>query len=158
MTDVVDPATRSRMMSGIRGKNTKRERIVRSLLHRIGYRSRIHRKDLPGNPDIVLPKYRAVIFVHGCYWHGHGCYRFKVPQTNTEFWIGKIRRNMERDRRQCRELKEKGWRIATVWECALDGRKRMEPQELAQRLSAWIRSGSSRITIGSDTDEEGIPV
>lgn len=117
MSDIVDPMTRSRMMSGIRGKDTKPELAVRRALHRAGYRFRLHRKDLPGCPDIVLPKYRAVIFVHGCFWHGHGCRYFKIPKTRTDFWLDKIMANAKRDRLNAESLRAAGWLVLTVWEC-----------------------------------------
>lgn len=117
MTDIVDSATRSRMMSGIRGKNTKPEIAVRQALHAAGFRFRLHRKDLPGSPDIVLPRYRAVIFVHGCFWHGHGCRYFKVPKTRTDFWLDKITANARRDRQNEDALMAMGWSVFVVWEC-----------------------------------------
>ena len=105
-------------MSRVRGKNTKPELAVRRLLHALGFRFRLHRKDLPGNPDIVLPRHQAVVFVHGCFWHGHeGCSRSKRPTTNTVFWNEKLARNMQRDRHQLRELRSLGWRVLVVWEC-----------------------------------------
>lgn len=104
-------------MSGIRGKDTRPEIIVRQALHRAGFRFRLHRKDLPGKPDIVLPKYHTVIFVHGCFWHGHGCRYFKVPKTRTDFWLDKIMANAKRDRLQEDALRAAGWRVFTVWEC-----------------------------------------
>jgi DNA mismatch endonuclease (patch repair protein) len=111
MTDVVDAITRSRMMSGIRGKNTKPEKLVRSLLHRQGFRFRLHVSNLPGKPDIVLPRYNAVIFVHGCFWHRHACRFFKWPQTRPDFWREKIARNCSNDLKSRRALKKEGWRI-----------------------------------------------
>ncbi len=111
MVDVVDQATRSRMMSGIRGRNTKPEKLVRSLLHRRGFRFRICVKDLPGKPDVVLPRYRCVIFVNGCFWHGHNCGLFKLPGTRTEFWKRKLEKNQENDQKPIAELIEKGWRV-----------------------------------------------
>lgn len=119
MADIVDKATRSRMMSGIRGKDTKPEIIVRKALHKAGYRFRLHRKDLPGNPDIVLPKYRTVIFVHGCFWHGHMCKNFRWPKTRPEFWREKIEANIARDRRAVLQLLSAGWRIIELWECQI---------------------------------------
>lgn len=106
-------------MSGIKGKNTRPEIIVRQALHRAGFRFRLHRKDLPGKPDIVLPKYHAVIFVHGCFWHGHDCRYFKVPKTRTDFWLNKIMENARRDRMQEEALKSAGWAVFTVWECEI---------------------------------------
>lgn len=120
MVDVVDKKTRSRMMSGIRGKNTKPEIIVRKALHAAGYRFRLHRKDLPGKPDIVLPKYKTVIFVHGCFWHKHDCRYFKWPKTRPDFWREKIEGNVERDRLAYEKLEEMGWRVKVVWECELE--------------------------------------
>lgn len=118
MADVVDPATRSRMMAGIRGKNTRPERIVRSFLHLRGFRFRLHRKDLPGRPDIVLPKYRTAIQVHGCFWHRHpGCRFATTPSSNAEFWQAKFAENVDRDARHEAALRQLGWRVLTVWEC-----------------------------------------
>jgi len=105
-------------MSRIRGRDTAPERLVRSTLHRAGYRFRLHRKDLPGRPDIVLPKYRTVVFVHGCFWHRHSRCRFAyTPKSRVAFWNAKFAANVERDRHNVRELKRLGWRVVTVWEC-----------------------------------------
>jgi DNA mismatch endonuclease (patch repair protein) len=118
MTDIVDRRTRSRMMSGIRGKNTKPERVVRSCLHRMGYRFRLNRKDLPGRPDIVLPKYMTVVFVHGCFWHRHpGCKYAYRTKSNVLFWKKKFRENVARDRRNESALRKQGWHVIVVWEC-----------------------------------------
>jgi DNA mismatch endonuclease (patch repair protein) len=119
MADVVSPEIRSRMMSGIRGKNTKPEIHLRSLLHRRGFRFRLHAKDLPGRPDIVLPRYRSAIFVNGCFWHGHDCRYFKWPRTRERFWREKIEANRERDRKKAAALRLLSWRVCVVWECAL---------------------------------------
>ena len=108
MVDVVDTATRSRMMAGIKGKNTKPEKLVRSLLHRQGFRFRLNVRDLPGKPDIVLPRYRAVIFVNVCFWHGHDCSRFKWPKTRTEFWRKKIEGNRTNDPKVTQTLLAEG--------------------------------------------------
>lgn len=140
MTDIVDQKTRSRMMSGIRSKNTTPELLVRRFLHAQGFRFRIHRKDLPGKPDIVLPKYRAVLFVHGCFWHGHQCRLFRIPQTRTEFWTEKIESNIRRDRLAIESLNSSGWRVGVIWECALKGRF---SGELIQLLPQWIRQTES---------------
>ena len=118
MPDIVDQATRSRMMSGIRGKDTKPEMEVRRFLHRLGFRYRLHDKHLPGRPDIVLPRYRTVVFVHGCFWHQHsGCKLAAKPDTNAEFWHVKLGGNVERDARNMVRLDELGWRSLTIWEC-----------------------------------------
>lgn len=116
--DVFSKDNRSRIMSRIGGKNTKPELIVRSMLHRMGFRFRLHRPDLPGKPDIVLPKYGAVVFVNGCFWHGHqGCPRSKMPETNSEFWQDKIEKNIRRDAENIKALQGLGWRVIVVWQC-----------------------------------------
>jgi DNA mismatch endonuclease (patch repair protein) len=134
--DIVDQATRSRMMSGIRGKDTKPELAVRRGLHALGFRYRLHQRKMPGNPDIVLPRYGAVVFVHGCFWHGHDCRHFKQPMTRQEFWRTKIGRNRENDQKHLAALLETGWRVGPVWECAI----RMDPAVAVQRLSEWLLS------------------
>ena len=140
MVDSLTPQHRSWNMSRIRSKDTSPERAVRSLLHRLGYRFRLHRKDLPGNPDIVLPKYGTVVFVHGCFWHRHpGCKYATTPRTRTEFWQQKFDRNVERDARAAAALRERGWRVIVVWECEL---KNLDA--LARRLDASIRGETSR--------------
>ena len=120
MADVVEKSKRSEMMAGIRGKDTHPEIVVRRALHARGFRYRLNVRGLPGTPDLVFPKRRAVVFVHGCYWHRHqGCRYATVPATNTEFWVTKFDENIARDTRNVRELRAKNWRIAIVWECAL---------------------------------------
>ncbi len=116
--DIVTREQRSRMMSGIKGKNTKPELLLRSALHKLGFRFRIQRKNLPGKPDIVLPKYKTIIFVHGCFWHRHpGCKYAYTPKSNVEFWTNKLEGNVIRDRLTEKALEEMGWRILIVWEC-----------------------------------------
>ena len=154
MTDVVDPATRSRMMSGIRAKNTKPELLVRSLLHKKGFRFRLHRKDLPGKPDIVLPQYKAALFVHGCFWHGHDCSFFKLPATRSDFWKQKIDGNRARDICQLDELQAKGWRTIVVWECATRKGAAMSMDELIDYIEYWLTSEGKSV----DIDERGIHV
>lgn len=139
MVDIVDSATRSRMMSGIRGRNTKPEVLIRSLLHRRGFRFRLDARDLPGRPDIVLPRYRAVVFVHGCFWHGHDCHLFKWPQTRPEFWREKIGRNRSNDEKVRAALLASGWRVGIVWECALRGANR-DIEGVLARLVEWLQS------------------
>lgn len=118
MTDIVDHATRSRMMSGIRGRDTKPEVIVRKYLHAQGLRYRIAPKNLPGKPDIVLPKYRTVVFVHGCFWHRHpGCRYTATPASNRDFWQNKFKQNLARDTRVRSQLARGGWKVLVVWEC-----------------------------------------
>ena len=118
--DVVDRATRSRMMSGIRGRDTKPEKLVRSFLHRAGLRFRLH-ASLPGKPDLVFPKHHAVVFVHGCFWHRHaGCRYATMPTTNAAFWQAKFAANVARDNRVTRQLRKEGWRVYVAWSCRID--------------------------------------
>lgn len=148
MPDIVDTATRSRMMSGIRGKNTKPEMTIRSLLHRQGFRFRLHVKDMPGKPDIVLPRYRAVVLVNGCFWHGHDCSLFKQPSTRADWWREKLERNRRNDERARSSLEEAGWRIAVVWECALKGSDRINMADIEGQLAGWLHRGdASELTI-----------
>lgn len=139
MADIVDSATRSRMMSGIRGRDTKPEKLIRSLLHRRGFRFRVNHPDLPGKPDIVFSGLSAVVFVHGCFWHGHDCPLFRLPGTRTEFWATKIGRNRVNDARVMQALRDAGWRVGTVWECVLRGRYRDIPGSV-EALAEWLRS------------------
>ena len=147
MADVVDPATRSRMMSGIRGKDTQPEMLIRRALHAWGFRYRLHCRDLPGRPDLCFPKYRAVIFVHGCFWHGHDCHLFKWPKTRPDFWREKIGRNREVDQRAIDLLEADGWRVAIVWECALKGREKIGLEFVSGRLSEWLASNVARLDL-----------
>jgi DNA mismatch endonuclease (patch repair protein) len=136
LVDVVDANTRSRMMAGIKGKNTTPEIRLRKALHRAGFRFRLHDANLPGRPDIILPKYRAAIFVHGCFWHRHeGCKNATSPKTNTTFWEAKFSKNVERDASSIEHLLGSGWRVGIVWECAV--RKRGEVI-VAAELAAWL--------------------
>src|SRR5947207_1144865 len=138
MTDIVDQATRSRMMAGIKGKNTRPEVLVRQGLHRRGVRFRLHVAALPGHPDLCFKRYHAVVFVHGCYWHRHENCRFaSTPTSHREFWLSKFATNVERDERALSELTRLGWRVGVVWECSL------RPRSLEQTLLAitdWLRS------------------
>lgn len=145
--DSVTPDVRSRMMAGIRGKNTKPELAVRSALHRRGFRFRVHCKKLPGKPDLVFPKFRAVIFVHGCFWHGHGCHLFKWPKTRSEFWQQKINSNIDRDRKQRRALLSSGWRVAIIWECVLKGRTSVSVDEIAEECAGWLASDHKELRL-----------
>jgi DNA mismatch endonuclease (patch repair protein) len=125
MVDIVDSVTRSRMMAGIKSRNTKPELLIRSLLHNRGFRFRLHVKDLPGKPDIVLPKYHSVIFINGCFWHGHeNCRLFKLPGTRTEFWQEKIFRNRTNDNRAVDLLRALNWRVCIIWECKIRAAKK----------------------------------
>lgn len=126
LTDTVDRSTRSRMMAGIKGTNTRPERELRKALHAGGFRYRLHTKDIPGRPDIAFPKFRALVFVHGCFWHRHqGCRYTTTPATRTEFWQQKFATNVARDQRVHDHLIEAGWRVATVWDVLCGNRSRL---------------------------------
>lgn len=142
MPDVFSKAKRSEVMSRIRGKNTKPEIMMRSLLHKAGCRFRIHAKTLPGKPDIVLKRHQAVIFVHGCFWHGHKCPQFKMPETRKEFWREKIQRNRRNDRKAISALKAQGWRVLVVWECAMKGKDRFSEERIVDETTGWLYSDS----------------
>jgi DNA mismatch endonuclease (patch repair protein) len=146
MTDVVDSETRSKMMSGIRGKDTKPELGIRRQLHRLGFRYRLHDKKLPGKPDIVLKKYNAVIFVHGCFWHRHNCHLFKWPKTRPEFWKEKINRNHENDLKALQKLQSSGWRVCIVWECAVKGTAK-DIQAVSKTIARWLKSNKHTLEI-----------
>lgn len=136
MADIMTPAQRSERMSRIRSQNTKPEMLVRRFLHGQGFRFRLHARDLPGRPDLVLPKYRAVVFVDGCFWHGHSCQNGRVPGTNSDFWQAKFAANQARDKRNHRALRRGGWRVIRVWECRLANNKTREATLI--RLASWI--------------------
>ncbi|MBL4785809.1 MAG: DNA mismatch endonuclease Vsr [Cohaesibacteraceae bacterium] len=154
MADVVSPQKRSQMMAGIKGKNTKPEMMIRTALHRRGFRYRIHNKDLPGKPDLVFAKYRAVVFVHGCFWHAHECHLFKWPKSRAEFWREKIGGNRARDIRQLAALDEAGWRVLIIWECALKGKTRIDFELVVNQTSAWL-TGTDRLGIISGGSVDG---
>lgn len=139
MADVFTPEKRRRIMSRVKGTDTRPEMIVRSLVHRMGYRFRLHRRDLPGCPDLVLKKHGKVIFVHGCFWHGHkGCRRSSRPSSNTEFWNRKLSGNMERDSRNQDALKKDGWKVLVVWEC-----ETKDQEELKKTLRDFLWSSDN---------------
>lgn len=141
--DVVDRNTRSQMMSGIRGKNTQPEMTLRKYLHACGFRYRLHVAGLPGKPDLVLPRYRLCIFVHGCFWHRHsGCRYVTTPKTNTEFWMNKFSDNQKRDDKVRTELLNAGWRVFEIWECGFKSR----PVESLDWLPGCIKGGTSQLS------------
>jgi len=137
MTDVHEPAVRSYNMSQIKAKDTKPELMVRKFLHKNGLRYKLHDKSLPGKPDIVLPKYKTVIFVHGCFWHGHeDCRYYVIPKTRTEWWLNKISRNIQKDEENYNKLREIGWNVLTIFECELkSANKDMTLSKLIKKLS-----------------------
>ncbi|MHB8422341.1 MAG: very short patch repair endonuclease [Leptospirales bacterium] len=147
MVDIVDKATRSRMMRGIRSENTKPEIFIRKGLHREGFRYRLHDPKVTGHPDLVFPKYHAVLFIHGCFWHGHDCSLFRYPETRKKFWEEKIRRNRKRDADVRQILTDAGWRIGVVWECAMRGRRKMETADLIETLTDWLTGEENRIEV-----------
>lgn len=128
--DTLTPAERSRVMRAVKDRDTTPERVTRSVLHRLGYRFRLHRAELPGKPDIVLARHRQVIEVRGCFWHGHDCGRCRIPATRREYWIGKIERNRRRDQRTVRQLRRLGWSVLVIWEC-----QTADEEALASRLA-----------------------
>lgn len=143
------------MMAGIKSKDTNLEMVLRRGLHRAGYRYRLHARDLPGSPDLVFPRHKAVIQANGCFWHGHDCELFKVPATNTAKWVTKIDRNRLRDQETTNALRSMGWRLLTVWECAVKGRPRDETDRLIERVCRWIDSGSALADFRGQQDSVG---
>jgi DNA mismatch endonuclease (patch repair protein) len=149
LADIIGPEQRSALMSRIKGKNTKIELEVRHGLHALGFRYLLGGAGLPGRPDIVLPKYRTVVFVHGCFWHRHGCYLFRLPKTRPDFWEAKISANAERDLRKQAELVAMGWRVETVWECQLRGHSTEDRGNVIIALAERIRRGDSNDEAGN---------
>lgn len=134
-------------MAAIKGRNTKPELIIRKALHSAGFRYRLHAKDLPGKPDLVLPKYHAALFINGCFWHRHDCHLFKWPGTRQDFWKKKITGNVANDQKKLAMLHDAGWRTGIVWECALKGKTRISEDEAIQRLAEWLKSDNKTIEI-----------
>jgi DNA mismatch endonuclease (patch repair protein) len=143
-TDVFSRSKRSEVMSRIRGKDTKPELILRRALFAAGFRYRLHAKTVPGKPDLVFPKYRAVVFVNGCFWHGHKCALFRWPRGNALFWRAKIEANVIRDRFVRRQLRTSGWRVSTVWECEFRRGRHRRLAAVVTRLSRWLRADEGR--------------
>lgn len=144
MVDIVSPAKRSTMMANIRSTDTKPEMVIRKALFAKGLRYRVHDKRLPGTPDLVFPKRNAVIFVEGCFWHGHDCHLFKMPSTRQEFWRIKIAGNRQRDHRVRAALEKLGWRHLTIWECALKGKTRLPFSALVDTIVKWLESSEPK--------------
>jgi DNA mismatch endonuclease, patch repair protein len=140
MADVVPPEVRSRIMAGICGKNTKPEMVLRRGLHAVGFRYRLHVKNLPSKPDMVFSGRRAVLFANGCFWHGHDCHLFKWPSTRPDWWRAKIAKNQANDSRAVEALLAAGWRVGVVWECALKGRSRRPVESVIESCADWLRS------------------
>jgi DNA mismatch endonuclease (patch repair protein) len=145
VADVVDKATRSQMMAGIRCKDTKPERVIRIALHSAGFRYRLHVSALPGRPDLVFPKYSAIILVHGCFWHRHpGCWWCTTPSSNRKFWAAKFDQNIRRDAKNISDLGSLGWRVAVVWECALRLRGL---DEVVKEIGRWLQGGDQTLVL-----------
>lgn len=140
VADTVDQATRSRMMAGIRSINTKPELTIRRALHRRGFRYRLHSRKVIGRPDLVFPSHKALIFVHGCFWHGHDCAFYRPPQTRKDFWLAKIETNQKRDAKVTHTLHSEGWRQLIIWECAIRGKKAPEVKSVIDKAEKWILS------------------
>ncbi|PUB13722.1 very short patch repair endonuclease [Yoonia sediminilitoris] len=134
-------------MAAVRGADTRPEMIIRKALHARGFRYRLHAKDLPGKPDLILPRYTAAVFVHGCFWHGHNCPLFRWPKTREEFWRDKIGRNQTRDVDVRCQLWADGWRVAVVWECALKSKGRLPLAHVIDSLSVWLSSDAKELSI-----------
>ncbi len=149
--DSVDKKTRSRIMSSVGRKDTAPEMELRRSLHKIGLRYRLHDKRLAGSPDIVFPRFEAVVFVHGCFWHRHGCKATTTPATNVAFWREKFDANVARDRRDIAILRHAGWRVAVVWQCSLKGQG-SDPDAVAEFLREWLLSGEKRRIVPRGVD------
>lgn len=145
--DRVSREERSRIMGQIRGRDTTPELFIRSLLHRAGYRFRLHDRRLPGRPDLVLRKYHAIIFVNGCFWHGHACPAGAPPVSHTEFWLPKLHRNQNNDAQNRQALATLGWRSLVVWQCALRGRRKLDSDALFEHIQRWLQSNTLSLDI-----------
>ena len=145
--------SRSDIMRAVKHAHTAPEIIVRQMLHALGLRFRLQRRDLPGSPDIVMPRFRTAIFVHGCFWHRHGCKATTTPGTNVDFWRKKFDENITRDRRDIEALQDAGWRVAVVWECSLKG-KSADPDEVARLVREWLVSSEKQTVIPANEQLE----
>lgn len=142
-------------MSGIRGKDTKPELIVRQGIHKRGFRYSLHNRNILGRPDLVFPKYEAMVLVHGCFWHGHDCHLFKWPGgERASFWRKKIVGNMRRDSSQLEEYRRQGWRVAIIWECSLKGKTRIGNEEVVERLATWLRGTENFLEVRGQLAEQ----
>lgn len=147
MADTVTSEQRSKMMSAVKGKNTNLELLIRKLLYSKGYRYRLHIKNLPGKPDIVISRLKVAIFCNGCFWHKHDCGLFKWPQTKTEFWREKIKGNASRDLNNWKELIQNQWKVIVIWGCAMKGKLKLTPEELSEKLTETINSSDDMVEI-----------
>lgn len=145
--DIVNKQKRSEMMSGIKGKDTRGELAIRKGLHKLGFRYQLHRKDLPGKPDLVFPKFHSVIFINGCFWHAHDCHLFKWPSSRPDFWKEKISSNKNRDAVNIAKYAELGWKALVIWECALKGKTRRNFNEVIHTTQNWLLYDSQNAEI-----------
>ncbi|RYD72327.1 MAG: DNA mismatch endonuclease Vsr [Sphingobacteriales bacterium] len=152
MSDTFDKPTRSRIMASIKGKNTKPEMLIRRGLHFLGFRYRLHNSKLPGSPDLVFAKHRAVIFVNGCFWHGHDCHIFHWPKTRTDFWRTKIERNKQRDTKNLIAYEKMRWKVLIIWECSLLGKTRRKLNEVVHTTANWLLYDSQSAEIKGRCD------
>lgn len=147
MADVHSLAIRSKNMSAIKSADTKPELLLRKLLHKAGFRYTLNNKHLPGKPDLVFPKYNAVVFANGCFWHKHSCHLFQWPATRKKFWENKINGNAERDKKIIKSLIQTGWRVCIVWECSLKGKKKLNLDRIDLLVSKWLKSDIKKLTV-----------
>jgi DNA mismatch endonuclease (patch repair protein) len=145
--DNISKEKRSYVMSKVKSKNTTPELILRKTLHHLGLRYKLHDAKLPGKPDLVFPRYNAVIFVHGCFWHGHNCGRTGIPKSNRDFWMEKIERNKRNDSEHIKSLAKANWRTMIVWECAIQGKRKIAIDDLAVLIRDWLLSGKESCVI-----------
>ncbi len=141
-------------MAAIRGSDTKPEMMIRRGLHARGFRFRLHDRSLPGRPDLIFPKHKSVLFVHGCFWHGHGCHLFKWPGTREDFWREKIGANVARDAANTEALRHADWRVGVVWECALKGRQKRQFDDLLDAVSDWLNAPDGDLSLQGFTEDE----
>lgn len=146
--DNVDEATRSKIMSSVGQRDTEPEMVLRKAMHHQGYRYRLNVKELPGSPDLVFPKYKAVVFVHGCFWHFHGCKKSSIPSTREKYWKEKFEKNKERDQRKIDKLLQMGWRVAVVWSCTLEDRNKELVDKTVKKVGRWLNSNDSKLIVG----------
>lgn len=137
MSDTFTPEKRSWIMSRVKSKDTEPEIAIRSMIHKMGFRFRLHRKNLPGSPDLVFPKYKKVIFVHGCFWHGHKCRKGRLPDSNRNYWKEKIRKNRNRDKNNVKKLTGLGWQILIIWECSVLGKNKPD-KNFRRKVNTWL--------------------
>jgi len=152
LADVLTAEQRQLNMSRIRGKDTKPEMLIRRGLHARGLRYRLHDRSLPGRPDLVFPKYRTAVFIHGCFWHAHGCALSKLPATRQDFWKAKLAANIQRDCKAVQALQAAGWRVLVIWECAMRGSNRLDPGQLLDVSLVFLRGNLALAELPGDLD------